>query len=106
MANISINFLNPTDGREINVTVEDSITGQEVIAELIANDFIPVPSETLYGYKLSIKGSGDVCLENNKTFADEGVKDNDTIRVMPAFFYAGSNLYELNSNIYKQFNIF
>lgn len=79
MADVSVNFMHPTDGRVISVTVDNSMTGQEAIGELIANEFIPVNSD---GYSLAIKGGRE--LQNNQTLVEGGVKDNDTIRVLPA----------------------
>ena len=53
MADVKVNFLHPTDGRQLTVSLDDSITAQEAVAELIAADFIaPNPQ----GYGLSIKG--------------------------------------------------
>lgn len=79
MADVSVNFMHPTDGRVISVTVDNTMTGQEAIGELIANEFIPTNSD---GYSLAIKGGRE--LQNNQTLAEGGVKDNDTIRVLPA----------------------
>ena len=38
MTDISLKFLHPTDGRILDVTLDDSITAAEVILELIADD--------------------------------------------------------------------
>jgi len=55
------------------------MTAQEAINELISNDFInPNPQ----GYNLAIKGGAQ--LQQNQTMADAGVKDGDTLRVIPA----------------------
>ena len=45
MADRSVNFVHPSDVRVMSVTVDDTMTGQEAIGELIANDFIPSSSE-------------------------------------------------------------
>lgn len=79
MTEVSVNFMHPTDGRVISVTLDNTMTGQEVIGELIANDFIPANSQ---GYNLAVKGGRQ--LENNRTLAENEVKDNDTIRLIPA----------------------
>ncbi|WP_299273588.1 ubiquitin-like domain-containing protein [uncultured Psychroserpens sp.] len=79
MADVTINFMHPTDGRVISVTLDNTMTGQEVIAELIANDFVPASNE---GYNIAIKGGEQ--LENEKTLLQNGVEDNQTIRVIPA----------------------
>jgi len=79
MADVKINFMHPTDGRLLTVTVDDTMTTQEALAELIANDFVqPNPQ----GYNLAIKGGRQ--LQANESFASAEVKDGTTIRVIPA----------------------
>lgn len=79
MADVSVNFVHPTNGKVISVTLDDTMTGQEVVGELIANEFVPASGE---GYNLAIKGGAQ--LDNGKTLSQNGVSDNDTIRVIPA----------------------
>ncbi len=79
MADLNVNFMHPTDGRVISVTIEDTMTGQEVVGELIANDFVPASGD---GYNLALKGGAQ--LDNARTLSQNAVKDNDTIRVIPA----------------------
>lgn len=79
MSDVNVNFMHPTDGRVVSVTVDDTMTGQEAVGELIANEFVPASGE---GYNLAIKGGAQ--LNNAKTLAENGVKDNDTLRVLPA----------------------
>lgn len=79
MADISVNFVHPTDGKVISVTMDDTMTGQEVVGELIASDFVPSSSD---GYMLAIKGGAE--LDNRRSLVDNGVKANDTIKVIPA----------------------
>lgn len=86
MSDVSVNFMHPTDGRVISVTLDNTMTGQEVIGELIANNFVPASSE---GYNLAIKGGKQ--LDNTKTLTDNSVRDNDTIRVIPATDAGGLN---------------
>jgi len=79
MADIRVNFLHPTDGRILTVTLDETMTADEVIGELIANDFIaPNPQ----GYNLTIKGGK--ALASGETFLEADTKDDDTIRVIPA----------------------
>ena len=79
ITDVKINFMHPTDGRLLTVTVDSSMTAQEAIAELIANDFIqPNPQ----GYNIAIKGGKQ--LQANESFLEGGVTDNDTIRVIPS----------------------
>jgi hypothetical protein len=79
MPSIKVNFLHPTDGRLVTVTLDTSMTAVEAINELISNDFInPNPQ----GYNLAIKGGAQ--LQPNATFESQNVKDSDYIRVIPA----------------------
>ena len=79
MADLNVNFVHPTDGRIISVTIDSTMTGQEAVSELIANDFVPASGE---GYNLAIKGAN--LLENNRSLSENNVKNNDTLRVIPA----------------------
>ena len=77
--NIKLNFQHPTDSRIVTVTLDSTMTAQEAIAELISNKFItPNPQ----GYNLALKGGP--LLRQDQTFTDAGVKDGDTLRVIPA----------------------
>ena len=81
MADVNVNFIHPTDGRQLTVNLDDSITGQEAVAELIAAEFIaPNPQ----GYGLAIKGGN--MIDPNQSFQSAGVKEptSNTIRVVPA----------------------
>jgi hypothetical protein len=80
MADLNVNFMHPTDGRVISVTVDSTMTGREAIGELIANDFIPASSDG--GYKLRIKGG--IELDTNKSLSDNQVRNNDTLGVILA----------------------
>lgn len=79
MADISVNFVHPTDGRFLNVVIDSSMTGQEAISELIGANFI-APSDQ--GYTLQIKGGAPIL--NTQTFESANVPDNANIRVIPA----------------------
>ncbi len=76
---ININFMHPTDGRLISVTLDNIMTGQEIIAELIANEFVPACGD---GYNLALKGGNQ--LDNARTLSQNSIKNDDTIRVIPA----------------------
>ena len=77
--NVRVNFMHPTDGRIVAVTLDSTMTAQEAIEELVSNNFIrPNPQ----GYNLAIKGGAQ--LQQNQPFADAGVKDGETLRVIPA----------------------
>jgi len=81
MADINVKFIHPTDGRELAVILDDSITAQEAVTELIEAQFISADPQ---GYNLAIKGGNMIASERN--FRDAGVKepDSNTLRVVPA----------------------
>lgn len=79
MAEICVKFAHPTDGRTMTVDLDDSMTGQEVVDALIANDFVQNDPQ---GYTLAVKGGSEIGLQ--QTIADAGLKPDDTVRVIPA----------------------
>jgi hypothetical protein len=79
MANIKIHFMHPVDGRTLTVTLDESMSAQEAISELINADFIAPNAQ---GYNLGVKGGPLFTV--NQSFSDLNVKENDTIRVIPA----------------------
>lgn len=79
MADINVNFMHPTDGRLLNVAIDDSLTGQEAIGELLTANFIPSSNQ---GYKLQIKGGPE--LPPASSFASVGATDGATVRIIPA----------------------
>jgi hypothetical protein len=79
MADISVNFMHPTDGRLLNVVVDDSMTGQEAIGELVSANFVASSDQ---GYKLQVKGGSEI--GSTQSFAAANVLGNATIRVIPA----------------------
>src|SRR5271157_4452476 len=83
--NIQVRFLHPIDGRIITVTLDQSYAGDEVINELISNQFL---SASPGGYSLAIKG-GRV-IGKSESFESAQVKDGDTIRIIPATDAGGS----------------
>ena len=78
MADVTVHFVHPTDGRVITVTVDDTMSAQEAISELLANNFVP-PLPT--GYELSVNSHR---LTERQTLAEAGVVNNSKIRVNPA----------------------
>lgn len=76
---LNIVFLHPTDGRMISVTMDGSMTGLEVIEELIKNDFISSSND---GYGLAILGGA--LIDNFKSFLDSGIENNSKIRIIPS----------------------
>lgn len=78
MSDVDISFMHPTDGRLLNVQLDDTITAQEAISELISENFIPSDSQ---GYKLAIKGGNEINI--NQSFRDANVQNGTVIRVLP-----------------------
>lgn len=78
MPDVNVNFVHPTDGRVITVTVDDTMTAQEAIGELLANNFV-TPSSS--GYELNMNGTR---FRADQTLADAGVNNGAKIRVAPA----------------------
>jgi hypothetical protein len=79
MADISVNFVHPTDGRVITATLDDSMSVQEVISELVAHDFVKANSQ---GYNLAVKGGSR--LRNHQTLHEAQLQNGVTLRVIPA----------------------
>jgi hypothetical protein len=79
MADLKVHFLHPTDGRIVTVTLDDTMTADEAVNHLIANDFV-MPHEE--GYSLAIKGKGQI--RPNQQFADAGLREEDTVRIIPS----------------------
>jgi hypothetical protein len=75
MADVTVHFVHPTDRRVITVTVDDTMTAQEAIGELLANNFVP-PSPTRYELRVN-----NAVLDGNETLAQGGVVNNSKIRV-------------------------
>jgi hypothetical protein len=80
MADVSVKFMHPTDSRLLPVTVDDSMTTQEAISELVANSFIAANPQ---GYNLVSKNRGAM-LAPTESFAAAGIENDDTLRVIPA----------------------
>ena len=78
MADVDISFMHPTDGRLLNVGLDDTTTAQEAIAELISENFIPRDPQ---GYALAIKGGS--MIDTNQSFRDANVRNGTVLRVVP-----------------------
>ena len=77
---INVTFLHPTNGQDMEVEIDDSMTASAVLNELIACNFIPDNSE-LGGYRLLIKSS-QIDIGGSQTVASGKAKDGDMIRVI------------------------
>lgn len=79
MSGINLNFMHPTDGRVISVELDSTMTGNEIVNELIASDFINASTD---GYKLFVKGGNE--LRMDYSLEESNVQDGNTLRVVPA----------------------
>lgn len=79
MPDINVRFMHPVDGRQITVTMDDTMTAQEAVDELIGANFV-LPNE--HGYQLAVKGGS--LIDKDRRFADCGLTQQDIIRVLPA----------------------
>lgn len=83
MANkINVTFLHPTNGQDMEVEIDDTLTATAVINELIASNFIP-DNTSLGGYKLLIKDT-QIEIGGSQTIASGGAVDGSVIRVIGA----------------------
>ena len=79
---INVTFLHPTNGQDMEVEIDDSLTATAVINELIASNFIP-DNSSRGGYKLLIKDT-QTEIGGSQTVASGGAHDGSTIRVIGA----------------------
>ncbi len=75
---IKVNFIHPTDGRMVTVSLDSALTPKEIIKELSEIDFI---SSNPQGYGMAVKG-GTLLPSNESLY--KRVKDGDTLRIIPA----------------------
>ena len=85
MADVTVDFIHPTDGRIITVSLDSAITGQEAISELLANKFLDPRAD---GYELVVKGTSEI-IRPSQSFAEAGIRDGDHIRIVAITFGAG-----------------
>ncbi len=77
MTELNLNLVHPTDGRVISVTLDNSMTPNEIIGELISHKFIDANS-----YSIGVKGG--LILDLDKSIIQSGVNNNDTLRIIPS----------------------
>ena len=78
MADLKVNFMHPTDGRIIGVDLDDTMTADEAISELITANMIPRDPE---GYQLAIKGGATMLPK--QTFVEVNATSGCTVRIDP-----------------------
>jgi hypothetical protein len=81
MADLSVKFVHSIDPRLLPATLEGSMTAQDAISELIANDFI---YEHDHGYFLCIKNGRRT--DPPESLGTAGVANDALIRITPAPF--------------------
>lgn len=79
MADIKVKIAHPTDGRLVDVSLDETMTAQETLNELIANGFL---TSNPHGYFLAIKGGNQ--LAPTQSLRDSGVKEGTLLNVIPA----------------------
>lgn len=79
MADIKIKLVHPTDGRLVDVNVDETMTAQETLDDLIANKFL---TANPHGYFLAIKGGNQ--LAASQSLSDGGVTDGTVLNIIPA----------------------
>jgi hypothetical protein len=99
MADKLLNFMHPTTGAKLPVTLDDGLTGSDVVSLLIGNNFI-VPNRV--GYDLGLKGGA--MLKADQPLASAGVKDGDTLRVIHPT-EAGGGIPGLDAGSVMKFNV-
>lgn len=78
MSLIDVTFIHPVDGTTVDVTLDDNMTADDIINELINAGFIQRTSD---GYDLSVKGGGWV--DGNQALRDGGAIDKCIVRIVP-----------------------
>lgn len=78
MADLEVFFVHPTTDARRRARVDDSMTGQEVMDDLIRGGFVP---SSRAGYHLAIKGGAQ--LDAGATLRSSGVHSGNTLRVLP-----------------------
>ena len=81
---ITINVRLPFDGSELEVELPVISTGKQIIDELIKGEMLPERDQggEPYVYKLISKSSGNE-IRKEKTLADVGVSEGETLVVAP-----------------------
>jgi len=80
MAKINVMFIHPSNGQELEVEIEDSLTASAIVNELIASGFVP---DDPAGYKLYIKTPVQKEISGSTTAASGGAAEGYHIRVIP-----------------------
>jgi hypothetical protein len=74
---ICVEFLHPTEGRTARVELDPTMTAEEIVQELVSNDFLV---RSRLGYCLAQRGGAVIASEYSLLAA--GVTDGGVIRVI------------------------
>lgn len=74
---ITVTFVHPTNGNHLEVELNDSLTAEEIIRNLIDANFIPDNPDG-YGFLGMIIGE----FSGRVTLADAGVTNGDVLRII------------------------
>lgn len=76
MAELEVFFMHPTHSTTTRARVEDSMTPEEIVADLVREGFL----ENRREYDLAIKGGAQIT--GNETLRAAGVQNGTTLRVL------------------------
>jgi hypothetical protein len=79
MSDIKVKIAHPTDGRLVDVNVDETMTATETVNELISSNFL---TANPHGYFLAVKGGNQ--LTATQSLRDGGVKEGTVLNVIPA----------------------
>ncbi|MDP9120424.1 MAG: hypothetical protein M3O15_03505 [Acidobacteriota bacterium] len=79
MAAIEVSFKHPTNDRRARGKVDDTMTAQEVIDDLVRDGFVP---SSRNGYLLTLNGKSEI--NPTSTLRSAGVKPDDLLVVVLA----------------------
>ena len=84
MATINVKIIHPTNNSDIDVGLPENIIVQDVFNQLIDNNFLS-PNQPYSGVlKPSETRKESITLDNDKTIAENSVRNNDTIQMLIA----------------------
>jgi hypothetical protein len=79
MTDLHVKIVHPTDGRVVDVTVDETMTSSELLNELVEHQFIMASEQ---GYTVAIKGGNRLVFDEG--LREAGVIDGAVLRVIPA----------------------
>lgn len=79
MPEISVNFMHPTDNGVMTVIIDDAMTAEEIVRELLANNFVPPDPD---GYKLAVIDTERKMIRPEQTLAEVGARNGSKIQVL------------------------